>query len=147
MEPTIAIVDVADGSHGRLMAKCASSDGKSLRILWIEPTLSLPDDLRRLPAVDAVAIPVSVRGATSEDRFTRRLLDAIQDLRTRGVLVFVAAGNRTPNLLAEAGIRVPIRQDRRAEGSSGACVRAAVQFAYRARAVEALNQTYGERDP
>jgi hypothetical protein len=131
MQPTIAIVDVSDSPHGRAMHRCAQGDGFVAEIRWIEPSLQLPEILATLNDVGAVAIPLAVRGATREDRFTRRLMAAIADLVRRGIPVFVAAGNRRPNLLAEAGTAVSTAMYPGSAGTSEACVRAAVAAVHR----------------
>ena len=108
-EITIAIVDTPNSEHGRLMRRCVHVGAFSPAICWVEPSLRLPEDLASLDGVAAVAIPIGVRGATVRDRFTRRLMAAIRSLMERHIPVFVAAGNRRPNLLAQAGIAVSRR--------------------------------------
>jgi len=129
--PAIAVVDVPDSDHGRLMGRCARLGAFAPPIRWIEPSLRLPEALASLGGIAAVAVPLAVRGATPDDRFTRRLMEAIGALMARGVPVFVAAGNRAPNLLARAGIAVTADAFPGSAGTSEACVRAAVQAAYR----------------
>ena len=129
--PIVAIVDVADSDHGRLMQRCAHFQGFSPEIRWIEPCLALPEILAPLAEVAAVAIPIAVKGATLRDRFTQRLMTAIKELRARGIPVFVAAGNHRPNLLAQAGVVVPATAFPGSVGTSEACVRAAVRSVFR----------------
>jgi hypothetical protein len=126
----LAIVDLPGSDHGRLMQSCARFQAFAPPIRWITPDLQLPATLASLDKVAAVAIPIAVRGATMSDRFTQRLVAAIQDLMARGIPVFVAAGNHRPNLLAEAGIAVTNRALTRSVGTSESCVRAAVEWAY-----------------
>jgi hypothetical protein len=128
--PVIAIVDVPDSDHGRLMLRCARVGDCVPTIRWIEPSLGLPEALAGLEGVAAVAVPLAVRGATPVDGFTRRLLDAIGGLMGRGIPVFVAAGNERPNVLARTGIGVRAEAMPGSAGTSEACVRAAVQAIY-----------------
>ena len=126
----LAIVDLPGSDHARLMESCARFHAFAPAIRWITPDLQLPVTLASVDGVAAVAIPIAVRGATMRDRFTQRLVAAIQDLMARGIPVFVAAGNHRPNLLAEAGIAVTNRALRGSAGTSVSCVRAAVKWAY-----------------
>jgi hypothetical protein len=123
----IAIVDDPDSPHGRLMHACAQIEGGSPAIRWILPSLDLPETLAALEGVAAVAIPLGVRGATSRDRFTGRLMDAIRTLMQRNIPVFVAAGNQRANILTQAGIGVSVAMCPGSAGTSEACVRAAIQ--------------------
>jgi hypothetical protein len=123
----IAIVDLPHSPHGRAMEAGVQAVSPGLRIRWIEPSLHLPEELSTLCGVAAVAIPISVRGASRRDRFTKRLIASIETLRARGTPVFVAAGNRHSNLLAEAG--VPVFAKRGGLGSSSACTIAAAETA------------------
>src|SRR4051812_28236325 len=100
----IAIVDLPQSHHAKCMESCVRSVSPKLRIRWVEPSLQLPETLSTIRGVAAVAIPMSVRGASTCDRFTQRLIAAISHLQACGTPVFVAAGNRQWNLLAEAGI-------------------------------------------
>jgi hypothetical protein len=124
----IAIVDDPNSDHGRLMQRCARVEAFAPAIRWIEPCLQLPEILASLDGVMAVAIPIGVRGATVRDRFTQRLMDAIENLMARNIPVFVAAGNRRPNVLAEAGISVAAFPG--TASTSEACIRAAVTAVY-----------------
>jgi hypothetical protein len=126
----VAIVDVRDSDHGRLMERCARVGAFAPPVRWIEPSLRLPETLAGLRGVAAVAVPLGVRGATLQDGFTRRLMEAIRGLVGRGIPVFVAAGNERPNLLAGAGIAVGVEAFPGCAGTSEACVRAAVQALY-----------------
>lgn len=134
---SIAIIDHEHTAHGRLMASCAASEGLGAAgIRWLEPGLDLPLVLEGLHGVVAVAMPVAVVGGNPRDLFTRRLQAAMVSLRERGIHVFVAAGSRPRNSLAEAGIAVgPIGSGEECEiglpeeGSSGACARAAARCA------------------
>lgn len=92
--------------------------------------LRLPEDLASLDGVAAVAIPIGVRGATVRDRFTQRLMAAMRSLMERHIPVFVAAGNRRPNLLAQAGIAVSTKDVSGCASTSEACVCAAVKAVY-----------------
>jgi hypothetical protein len=56
--------------------------------------------------------------------------DAIRQLMARNTPVFVAAGNRRPNLLAQAGIAVSIGGVPGSTSTSEACVRAAAQATF-----------------
>lgn len=132
MWQVIAIVDIPDSDHGRLMQHCARVEAFSPSIRWIEPSLQLPETLATLDRVEAVAIPIGVKGATLHDRFTQRLMIAIHSLMDRNIPVYVAAGNRQPNLLAQAGIRVSIKDIPGSTSTSEACVRAAAQAAVQA---------------
>lgn len=123
----IAIVDRPDSPHGRLMQASAQVESFSPAIRWIPPSLDLPEALAALDGIGAVAIPLGVKGATPRDRFTQRLMRAIRALMARNIPVFVAAGNRHPNLLAQAGIGVSVAMHPGSAGTSEACVRAAVQ--------------------
>jgi len=129
--PAIAIVDDSESEHGRLMRRCARHGDAGPAIRWLAPSLTLPEDLAALADVDAVALPLGVRGATLDDRFTRRLMAAMQALRDRGIPVLVAAGTRRPNLLARAGIAVSTRDVPGSTSTSEACVRAAARIACR----------------
>jgi hypothetical protein len=128
--PVVAIVDVPESDHGRLMQQCARFGAFAPAILWITPDLQLSVALASLDEVAAVAIPIAVKGATLRDRFTQRLMAAIKDLAARGIPVFVAAGNQRPNLLADAGIAVANTALAGGAGTSESCVRAAVRWAY-----------------
>jgi hypothetical protein len=128
--PVVAIVDVRDSDHGRLMQRCARLGAFAPPVRWIEPSLGLPEALAGLEGVAAVAVPLGVRGATLRDGFTRRLMDAIRGLMARGIPVFVAAGNERPNILAGAGIAVTVEAVPGSAGTSEACVRATVQALY-----------------
>jgi len=127
----IAILDITDSDHGRLMQHHARVEAPSLTVRWIEPSLQLPETLATLDEVLAVAIPIGVKGATPHDRFTQRLMVAISTLMDRNIPVYVAAGNRRPNLLAQAGIRVSIQDVPGSTSTSEACVRAAARAAVR----------------
>jgi hypothetical protein len=129
---TIAIVDAPDTHHGRLMQGYARLGDFAPSIQWIQPSLQLPHDLAALDGVAAVAIPLGVIGATPRDRFTRWLMQAIQGLMARRIPVFVAAGHRGQNLLANAGIGVSIDAVPGSTSTSEACVRAAIREACRA---------------
>jgi hypothetical protein len=126
---TIAIVDSPDSPHGQLMKRYAQVGEFTPIIQWIRPSLHLPQDLVSLDAVVAVAIPLGVKGATEQDRFTWWVMDAIRGLMARNIPVFIAAGNRRPNLLAKAGIAVSISAVPGSASTSEACVRAAAQVA------------------
>ena len=127
--PAIAIVDDPATPHGALMSRCARAGGAGLAVRWLAPTLDLPDDLSAVTDVDAVAIPLGVRGATLDDRFTQRLMAAVRVLRERGIPVLVAAGIHRPNLLARAGVAVSTGDVPGSGSTSEACVRAAAQIA------------------
>lgn len=127
LSDVVAIVDHPDSPHGRLMHASAQMEAGSPAIRWIPPSLDLPETLASLDGVGAVAIPLGVRGATPRDRFTRRLMDAIRSLVQRDIPVFVAAGNRRANILAQAGIGVSVAMCPGSAGTSEACVRAAIQ--------------------
>ena len=127
----IVIVDSLTHAHGRRMADHARADDFVPAIRWLTPTINLAEDLRSLPQVAAVAMPIGVRGATPTDRFTQRLAQAITDLLRRGIPVFVAAGSGRPNLIADAGIAVSTEDIAGSASSSEACVRAAAQAALR----------------
>jgi hypothetical protein len=128
---TIAIVDGPDTTHGQLMRRIAHFRDFTPSIRWVAPSLSLPEDLAAITEVAAVAIPLGVRGATADDRFTQRLMAAIRNLGDRGIPVLVAAGTRRPNLLARAGIAVSTHDVPGSASTSEACVRAAVAIAHR----------------
>jgi hypothetical protein len=130
-DATIAIVDSPDSQHGQLMKGYAQVGEFTPMIQWIRPSLHLPHDLTSLDGVAAVAVPLGVRGATAQDRFTLWVMDAIHGLMARHIPVFVAAGNRRPNLLAKAGIAVSISDVPGSTSTSEACVRAAAQAASR----------------
>jgi hypothetical protein len=130
-DTTIAIVDSPDSRHGQLMKRYAQVGEFTPAIQWIRPSLHLPHDLASLDGVAAVAVPLGVKGATARDRFTLRVMQAIRGLMARHIPVFVAAGNRGPNLLANAGIAVAIGDAPGSTSTSEACVRAAVQRAFR----------------
>lgn len=130
IQTSIVIVDSPDHEHGRMMRRCAQVDNFTPAIRWLEPSLKLPEDLMSISGVAAVAMPLGVRGATVRDRFTQRLMASIADLMIKGIPVFVAAGNRRPNLLAKAGIAVFIKDVTGSASTSEACVRAAVQIAF-----------------
>jgi hypothetical protein len=133
----IAIVDREHTAHGYLMASCVVGEGlEAASIRWLEPGLDLPLVLECLHGVATVAMPFAVVGGNPRDLLTRRLQTAMVSLRERGIHVFVAAGSRPRNSLAEAGIAVgPIGSGEEfeigppEEGSSGACVRAAARCA------------------
>ena len=127
---SIIIVDSPDHEHGRMMGRYAQLESFTPAIQWLEPSLKLPDDLASIGGVAAVAMPISVRGATAHDRFTRRLMAAITALMNKGIPIFVAAGNHRPNLLAQAGIAVAIKDVAGSTSTSEACVRAAAQAAF-----------------
>jgi len=127
----LVVVDFEGTPHALLMERCALAESPLVRISWLRPDHRLPERLVALDATTAVAIPLTIRGATSRDRFTRRVMDAIRDLRARGIEVFVAQPRRRPSPLAEAGVAVRAAEtviDAIAQGgASGACVRAAVR--------------------
>jgi hypothetical protein len=131
-QQVIAVVDIPDSNHGRLMQHCVRAEAFSPAIRWIEPSLQLPEALATLDNVAAVAMPIGVKGGTRCDRFTQRLMAAIASLMERNIPVYVAAGNRQPNLLAQAGIRVSIENVPGSTSTSEACVRAAAQAAVQA---------------
>jgi hypothetical protein len=128
---TIAVVDSPDSRHGQLMRRYARVGGFTPAIQWVRPSLHLPHDLASLDGVVAVAVPLGVKGATTQDRFTSWVKEAIRGLMARNIPVFVAAGNRRPNLLADAGIAVSISDVPGSASTSEACVRAAAQLAFR----------------
>lgn len=137
----IAIVDAPDTQHGRLMKRYAQIGDFAPIIRWIPPSLQLPHDLAALDGVAAVAVPLGVKGATARDRFTLQVMQAIRGLMARHIPVFVAAGNRGPNLLANAGIAVAIGDVPGSTSTSEACVRAAVQRAFRSPRPNKPNNT------
>ena len=53
------------------MRRCAGAGDFAPAVRWLAPSLSLPEDLAAVEGVAAVAIPLGVRGATVDDRFTR----------------------------------------------------------------------------
>jgi hypothetical protein len=126
---TIAIIDAPETWHGQLMKRHARVGEFTPLIRWIRPSLHLPQDLASLEGVAAVAIPLGVKGAAPQDRFTSWMMDAIRQVMARNIPVFVAAGNRRPNLLAQAGIAVSISDVPGSTSTSEACVRAAAQAA------------------
>ena len=91
-------------------------------IVWIPPTLGLPEDLVTTTAT-VVALPLRVRGGHRDDPFTASLMDALRQLQRRGCQVFVAQGPH-PNALTEAGIPVTASGGRYGSASE-ACVAAA----------------------
>jgi hypothetical protein len=136
---TIVIVDSLTHRHGRLMQQYARVGDFIPTVRWLIPTLNLPDDLRSLTGVAAVAMPIGVRGATPTDRFTVRLIEAMADLGRRGIPVYVAAGSGRPNLIAVAGIAVSVDDVAGSSSSSEACVRASALAAFR-------RENHGQRD-
>ena len=127
--PAIVIVDDPETPHGELMRRCAGASGSGLAVRWLAPSLNLPDHLSAVQDADAVAIPLGLRGATLDDRFTQRLMAAVRALRERGIPVLVAAGTHRPNLLARAGVAVSMGDVPGSGSTSEACVRAAAQIA------------------
>lgn len=128
--PTIVIVDSPQTAHGQLMRRCADVGGFTPTIQWLVPSLSLPEDVTTIRGVAAVAVPLGVRGATLDDRFTQQLMAAIRNLGDQGIPVLVAAGTRRPNLLAQAGIAVSAHDVPGSASTSEACVRAAARIAH-----------------
>lgn len=141
----ILVIDQHGTSHARRIARCAEIGKWRPHIRWLEPSTRLPHELQDLPDIDAIAVPLSVRGAGRRDRFTLALADSLQALRERGVPVFVSAGShRAPNPLAAfprlvsvgplhgrrhpAQLHAPVPGG---TGSSGAAVRAASLYAMR----------------
>jgi hypothetical protein len=118
--PPLAIVDDPASKHGRRIARVLHPN---TAVTWIQPTLSLPDDLRATSA-SVIALPLRVRGGHRHDPFTARLMGAVRSLAERGCLVFVARGPH-PNPLADAGIAVPPSPDPKRTSASEACVVAA----------------------
>ncbi len=134
---SIVIVDSPNHEHGRMVLRFARIGNFTPGIQWLEPSLSLPEDLKSVRGVAAVAMPLGVRGATIHDRFTMRLMNSIKNLMTRGIPVFVAAGSNRSNLLAQIGIAVSTRDILGSGSTSEACVRAAAE-----RALQSCKQGY-----
>ena len=88
----LAIVDDPESVHGRAMREAARLDGMEPVVAFIVPSLDLPFVLGSLTGAAAVAVPLGIRGATAQDRFTAGVADAIRALMHRGIPVFVAAG-------------------------------------------------------
>jgi hypothetical protein len=118
--PPLAIVDDPASPHGARMARALRH---ASTVDWIVPSLQLPADLLATRAA-VIALPLRVRGASRDDRFTAAIVDALERLRARGCLVFVAQGLR-PNLLTEAAIAVTAPIDGSSTTASHACVVAA----------------------
>lgn len=129
MHASIVIVDSPNHEHGRLMHRSAELEHITPNIRWLEPSLNLPEDLNLVIGVAAVAMPIGVRGAPIHDRFTMRLMNAIEKLMMSGIPVFVAAGSNRQNLLAQVGIAVSTQDIVGSSNTSEACVRAAVECA------------------
>lgn len=129
-EVFIVIVDSPHHEHGRIVCRCAQLGEFTPAIQWLEPSLKLPEELPLVKGAAAVAMPLGVRGATAGDRFTQRLREAISGLMAKGIPVFVAAGSRRRNLLAQVGIRVSTEDVPGSASTSEACVRAAAHVAF-----------------
>jgi hypothetical protein len=145
-KPVLGIVDAEGTAHAEWMKSAAHWGGLEPRLRWIRPTLNLPDDLRRLEGLAALAVPIDVHGGNPDDLFTLWLIEALREVRARGIPVFVAMGTRSPNALAAGGLgvapfrehllepdwwkRAAIRCGSRRWGTSGACVRAALLAAF-----------------
>jgi hypothetical protein len=140
-QPRIAVVDDPASRHGRIVAPCARVGPLRAEVVWVAPDLALPERLRRLKGVHALAVPLGVHGAGPRDRFTNRLLAEFAQLNGRGIPVLVAAGSHgIPNFLGTGGTpvgpvgaslpaaRLRVRVARTC-GSSGAAVRAAALIA------------------
>ena len=125
--PPLVIVDDPASRHGQRMARALR---RTPPLIWVVPTLQLPSDLLTVRA-PVVALPMRVRGAHRDDRFTAALIDALTRLRLRGCQVFVAQGPR-PNLLAEAGIAIAAPLGGPHTTASEACVAAAEAALYEA---------------
>lgn len=120
------------------MAECAELLG-SLRVLGIVLTENLVSDLDAIQNIDAVAIPFSVGVEEDDGVMADAVSAALEQLILRGIPVFVAAGNRNWNPLADAGIAVDSNfsiegiQTPARVGTSGRAVLAAAHAAQRKR--------------
>ena len=130
----LVIVDDPDTEHGSQMLLCATLLGP-LQIVWLIPTESLTADLDALRDVGAVAIPFSISNEPDNAKEFDSVSGSIQGLMRRQIPVYVAAGNRSRNALADAGIPVDsnftidgVKTPARV-GTSGRAVLAAAQAA------------------
>lgn len=107
----VAVVDGEGSKHALAMEAVVRSIHPCVEITWVAPMLDLPAALLRLEGVGALAVPIQVIDGNPGDLFTSWAVEALHRVRAGGILVFVAAGNRSPNALTSGGVSVAPRRD------------------------------------